>query len=126
MEDVSQFHIADEPSHLILSQACLGVLLCLDDSTNKDNIKQLPLYWYATRYQFAHSKVGNVKLQIKDAMDCFFDTDKPHFAAFIRLAVIPRKSRLFGASPEEERTGMLVCYPQQLLCLSLFCGDSVV
>ena len=44
MNDVSQFHIANEPSHAILAQACLGVLLCLDDRTSEDSVNDIPLY----------------------------------------------------------------------------------
>jgi ankyrin repeat protein len=32
-----------------------------------------------------HAQVGNVELQIKDALDCFFDVDKSHLAAWLRL-----------------------------------------
>jgi ankyrin repeat protein len=85
LEDVSLFHIPIEPSHAILAQACLGVLLCLDDRTNKDSVKKIPLYRYASEYWVAHARVGNVEFQIKDAMDYFFDMDNPHFSAWIRI-----------------------------------------
>jgi hypothetical protein len=80
-EDISQFHIAHEPSHVILAQACLGVLLRVDDPT-EDSARDIPLSGYAYEYWLEHAQVGNVELQIKDALDRFFDLDKPHFAAF--------------------------------------------
>jgi ankyrin repeat protein len=86
-EDVSQFHISIEPSHVILAQACLGVLVCLDDSTDQDSVKQTPLYSYSARYWDEHAQVGNVEAQIKDAMDCFFDMDNPHFSSWVRSEV---------------------------------------
>ena len=43
MEDVSRFHIPIEPSHLIFAQACFGVLLSLDERTNKDSAQKIPL-----------------------------------------------------------------------------------
>jgi ankyrin repeat protein len=85
MEDVSLFHIPIELSHSILTQACLGVLLCLDDRTDEDGVKKIPLYRYASEYWVAHARVGNVEFQIKDAMDYFFDMDNPHFSAWIRI-----------------------------------------
>jgi hypothetical protein len=85
MTDVSQFHIANEPSHMILAQACLGVFLCLDEHTSKDSVKDIPLYEYASTNWFEHAQVGSVELQIKDAMDCFFDMDRPHLAAFLGI-----------------------------------------
>jgi hypothetical protein len=36
--DVSCYHILLEPAHTILAQACLGVLLSLDDSVNKSTM----------------------------------------------------------------------------------------
>jgi hypothetical protein len=85
MEDVSKFHITIEPSHAILAQACLGVLLRLGDRTSEDSVKNIPLYKYASEYWVEHAQVGNVELKIKDAIDHFFDMDKPHFAAFSDL-----------------------------------------
>ena len=107
MEDVSQFYVANGPSHTILAQACLGTLLCLDNTTNKDSAEKLPLYQYANGYSFEHAEFGDVKLQVKDALDCFFDTDKPHFAALFRLEANPSNFRTFAASPDEEETRML-------------------
>ena len=84
MEEVSWFHIPIEPSHVIFAQACLSVLLCLDDCTDRDSVMTIPLYQYAAEYWFGHAQVGNVESQIKDAMDIFFDMNKPHFSAWVR------------------------------------------
>ena len=84
-EEVSKFHIPSEPSHAILAQACLGVLLCLDDRINEDNVEKLPLYHYAAVYWSEHALVGDVESQIKDALDYFFDMDNPHFSALARI-----------------------------------------
>jgi hypothetical protein len=45
-EDNSFHHIAPTPAHTILAQACLGVLLRLDDST-RASVQQFPLAKYA-------------------------------------------------------------------------------
>ena len=79
----SQFYIPVEPSHTILAQACLGVLLSLDDRTDIYSALELPLYWYATAYWVGHAQIGNVELVIKDTLDHFFDADKPHFSAWV-------------------------------------------
>jgi hypothetical protein len=84
-EEVSQFHIPIEPSHAVLAQACLGVFLCLDDPTDKDSVKKIPLYRYAAKCWVEHTQVRNVELQIKDAIDYFFDMDNPHFSAWAEL-----------------------------------------
>ena len=85
MEDVSRFHIPIEPSHAILAQACLGTLLRLDDHSNKSSVQKIPLFRYAAEYWHQHAQIGNVELEIANALDCFFDTNKPHFPAWVRL-----------------------------------------
>jgi ankyrin repeat protein len=102
VEEVSQFHIPIEPSHLILAKACLGVLFCLDDRTNKESIDNIPLYRYATAYWVEHAQVGHVELQIKDALDHLFDMDNPHFSA---LARVEYPHALLRVSMDEEPTG---------------------
>jgi hypothetical protein len=102
MEEVSQFHIPIEPSHAILAQACLGVLLCLDDHTTEDSAKEMPFYRYAAQYWVGHAQVENVDLRIKDAMDYFFDMDNPHFSALVQ---IEHRRDLLRVSVDEEPTG---------------------
>jgi hypothetical protein len=103
VEEVSQFHIPVEPSHAILAQACLGVFLCLDDHTTAASAKKIPLYRYAAKYWAGHAQVGNVELQIKDALDYFFDMDNPHFSVLARLE---HQRDLLRVSMDEEPTGV--------------------
>ena len=81
--DVSRYHVLLEPAHTILAQACLGVLLRLDDRIDRDKIKQFPLAGYAAEHWVKHAKYENVASRIKDGMECLFDADKPHFAAWL-------------------------------------------
>ena len=85
IEEESRFYIPIEPSHTMLARACLGVLLCLDDHTDIYSAEKMPLFRYATNYWHRHAQIGNVELEIAGAMDYFFDTDKPYFAAWVRL-----------------------------------------
>ena len=84
-EEVSQFHIPIEPSHATLAQACLGVLLRLDDYSGTMGVKSMPLFQYADKHWVGHVQCGKVQLRIKDAMEYFFDMDKPHFSAWSRI-----------------------------------------
>ena len=81
--DVSRYHILLEPAHTILAQACLGVLLQLDDHIDSDKIKNFPLAEYAAIHWVQHARVENVSSHIMDGMKCLFDADKPHFAAWL-------------------------------------------
>ena len=81
--DVSYYHIILEDAHTILAQACLGVLLQLDDRVDRDKIEDFPLAEYAARYWVKHARVENVSSRIKDGIECLFDADKPHFSAWL-------------------------------------------
>jgi ankyrin repeat protein len=100
-EEVSQFHIPIEPSHAILAQACVGVLLNLDNRADEDSVRMIPLYRYASEYWVGHAQFGNVELQIKDALDYFLDMDNPHFSAWVRIE-LPAEFLTF--SKTESRT----------------------
>ena len=80
--DVSRYHIVLEPAHTILAQACLGVLLRLDDHVGEDNVGGIPLVEYAAQYWIDHARFGNVSSRIRDAMEYFLDADKPHWTAW--------------------------------------------
>ena len=99
----SKFHIPVEHSHTILAQACLGALLSLDDHIDSYGNEELPLYRYATGYWVGHAQIGNVELVIKDTLDCFFDTDKPHFSAWVRREL----AWYLSTSSDDEDTDVL-------------------
>jgi ankyrin repeat protein len=92
--DVSRYHIVLEPAHTILAQACLGVLLRLDDH-DKDNVGDIPLAKYAAQYWVDHAGFEQVASRIRDAMEYFFDADKPHWAAWCRVQMIDKQWELF-------------------------------
>src|SRR6266702_4559271 len=91
--DVSPYHIVLEPAHLILAQACFGVLLNLDNHVNKEcnesggkhSDKDIPLVKYAAEHWASHAQVGNVSERLKDAMETLFDLNKPYFLAWTQI-----------------------------------------
>jgi ankyrin repeat protein len=83
IRDESRYHIRLEAAHTVLAQACLGVLLRLDDRVDRDSIKSFPLARYAAQYWVTHARVQNVSSCIKDGMECLFDADKPYFTTWI-------------------------------------------
>ena len=87
IRDVSCYHTELEAAHTTLAQACIGVLLRLDDHVDRDKIKDFPLAQYAARHWAGHAKFGSVSSRIKDGMECFFDEDKPHFATWLWIDV---------------------------------------
>jgi ankyrin repeat protein len=83
IRDVTRYHIRLEAAHTILAQACLGVLLRLDDRVDRDSMKSFPLARYAAQYWPTHTRVENLSSRIKEGMKCLFDADKPHFATWL-------------------------------------------
>ena len=89
--DVSRYHIALEPAHTILAQACLGVLLRLGDGVSEDNVGDIPLVKYAAQYWVDHAQFEKVASWIRESMEYFFDADKPHWAAWCRVQMIDKQ-----------------------------------
>jgi len=83
IRDVSCYHVRLEAAHTILAQACLGVLLRLDNHVDCDSIKSFPLALYAAQYWPTHARIETVSSRIKDGMECLFDADKPHFTTWL-------------------------------------------
>ena len=82
-EDLSHYHVATHLAHATLAQACIAVLLQLDDHIDKDSVKNFPLADYAARHWFEHGRLENVPSTIRDATGRLFDPEKPHFSAWV-------------------------------------------
>jgi hypothetical protein len=102
IRDVSRYHIRLETGHTILAQACLGVLLRLDDCIDHDNIESFPLALYAAQYWPTHARVENVSSHIKDGMERLFDADKPHFATWLWIYNKDQRGRSMSTMRPEE------------------------
>ena len=83
-EGISFYHIVLEPAHTILAQACLGILLRLDDC-NLDTAEQFPLAVYALEHWVDHALFENVSVRVKHGIEELFDASKPHFLQWIQL-----------------------------------------
>ncbi len=106
--DISCYHILLEPAHTILAQACLGILLRLDEHIDKESIKNFPLAPYAAEHWASHARFGNVLSRIKDGVECLFDTEKPHFWAWLWIFNIQIRVRMLTTRPE--RPGVTPLY----------------
>jgi hypothetical protein len=101
--DVLRYHIALEPAHTILAQACMSALLQSDDRVEQNGVKNgCPLSRYAAEHWVAHAKYGNAPSCLRKAMEYLFDLDKPYFAAWRQLHDIdtePRVSMFYQFAP---------------------------
>ena len=84
-EDVSRYHVLLEPAHTILAQACLGVLLRLGDNIGPNEVWDIPLAIYSAENWVDHAQFGAVSSRISEAIQHFFNEDKPHWGAWLRL-----------------------------------------
>ena len=98
--DISRYHIDLEAAHTILGQACLGVLLRLDDHVDKNSVGQsFPLVQYAARYWVSHAQYKDVSTCLRKGMEYLFDLDKPHFAMWLTvydIDTLPNDTSIFS------------------------------
>ena len=106
--DVSRYHILLEPANTILAQACLGVLLRLDDSVDRGDARDIPLVKYAARHWFDHAGFENVASRIRDSMKYFFDAGKPHWTTWSWVQMVDQPWYPF--TPDEVNDALPLYY----------------
>jgi ankyrin repeat protein len=80
--NIDQYHIPLDDAHTILAQACLTVLLLLDDTVNRKRLETLPLAFYAAQHGVDHAKYEDVASRIQEITQQLFNPSKPYFAAW--------------------------------------------
>ncbi|KAH9957288.1 hypothetical protein BGW80DRAFT_1383030, partial [Lactifluus volemus] len=85
--DISCYYISLESAHTVLAQTCLSVLLWTNHRANKYTIEDhhLPLARYAARHWFDHAPFGKESSRVRKGMELLFDSDRPHFSAWLQL-----------------------------------------
>ena len=113
--EVSQYHILLEPAHTILAQACLGVLLRLDNQVNEKSVKNIPLAEYAAEHWTSHAQVKNVTTHLRHAMETLFDSEKPYFLAWLRVYCVdpPRRVKWVEHPRNPERRNSSIFRPHK-------------
>ena len=114
VRDVSRYHIRLEAAHTIVAQACLGVLLRLDDRLDRGSIKSFPLARYAAQYWPTHAQVESVSSCIKDGMECLFDAEKRNFSTWLWIYDENRRGRSMTTTRPEKPEGVPLYYAATL------------
>src|SRR5258708_5461556 len=78
-DTISRIHVSMTPAHTIIAQACLGVLLNLDENITEDSLGDFPLAKYAAEHWVEHARFENVSSSVQDGMKRLFDPSKSHF-----------------------------------------------
>jgi ankyrin repeat protein len=107
---VSFYHISLEPAHTILTQACLSVLLLLDEHFDLNIIGQFPLAEYAAEYWVDHARFENVTSHIQEGMELLFDPENPHFANWVSIYNIDMDESLGSPTPHPTRPNAAPLY----------------
>jgi hypothetical protein len=89
--EISNYHINLEPAHTILAQACLGVLLQIQDGVEGRTPEDHPLVRYAAEHWTTHAQFGKVLSRLHKGVEYLFDVNKPHFKVWLTLCDIDTK-----------------------------------
>ena len=81
-ETISRFHVSMTLAHTIIAQACLGVLLHIDEDVTKDDFEKFPLARYAAEHLGEHARFEGVSPKIQDGMKCLFDPSNHHLSVW--------------------------------------------
>ena len=80
---ISRFHISMTAAHTIVAQACLCVLLHLDQNITKDSLEEFPLARYAAEHWVGHARFEDVSSEVQDGMKRLFDPNKSHLSVWV-------------------------------------------
>ena len=104
---ISHFYISMAAAHTILAQACLGVLLHLDETVTNDGLEEFPLVEYSAERWVGHARFENVSSSLQDGMKRLFDPTKRHLSLWTWIYNPQNSERRHEFSVEEARAGPL-------------------
>jgi len=77
-----RFHISMTPAHTFVTQACLGLLLHLDENITEDALREFPLAEYAAGHWMEHVRFKDVSENAEEGMKQLFDPSKRHLTVW--------------------------------------------
>ena len=80
---VSRYYIPLESAHLFVTQACLALLIQLDEHATRKSIEKFPLARYAGQYWAKHAEFGDVSSHTEDLIKQLFDPKNYHFKNWV-------------------------------------------
>jgi hypothetical protein len=113
--DICKYHIPLDAAHTILAQACLTVLLQLDEIVDKERLATFPLAFYAAQHWVDNAKFEDVALRIQDDMERLSNPRNPYLAAWVWIYDVDRGS--VGALKNQHPSPTALYYAS-------FCGFS--
>ena len=80
---VSYFQVSMISAHTIVTQACLGTLLHLDESITKTGVEKYPRAEYAAEHWIGHLQFEEVSGNMQDRMKCLFNPNNCYLSIWI-------------------------------------------
>ena len=104
-DTISRFHVSMTPAHTIVAQACLGVLLHLDENITRVRLKDFPLADYAAEHWMGHARIENVSPNLQDGMKRLFSPCKNHLSVWVWIydPEVPWRRRIRSERPAKAR-----------------------
>ena len=81
--NISRYHVSMTPAHTIMAQACLGILLHLDEDITNDSLESFPFAEYAAKNWADHIRFDNVLANAQDGMKRLFNPTRPHLTTMV-------------------------------------------
>jgi ankyrin repeat protein len=78
-----RYNISMTPAHTLVTQACLGILLHLDQDANRDSLATFPLAEYAAEHWVEHARFEGVSQNVDEGIKQLFDRKKSHLAVWL-------------------------------------------
>jgi ankyrin repeat protein len=82
-DTISHFQVSMTRAHTVIAQACLCVLLHLDEHITRGSLEKFPLAVYAARYWVGHAQFEDVSPVVQDAMKLLFDPSESHLTLWV-------------------------------------------
>jgi ankyrin repeat protein len=118
-DTISRFHLSMTPAHTVVAQACLGLLLHLDETVTKDSLENFPLAEYAAQYWVGHARIEDVSPTVQDGINRLFDPGKSHFSLWVWIYDLEDDGPFWDRPTRSERPGKARATP---LHYAAFCG----
>ena len=84
-DTISRFYVSTTSAHTVVAQACLGLLLHLDETVAEDSLEKFPLAEYVAKYWVGHARIEDVSPKMQNGMMRLFDPDKSHLFDWVLI-----------------------------------------
>jgi ankyrin repeat protein len=115
-----RYHVSMAAAHAVVTRACLGILMHLDENVTRIGLKRFSLVEYAAEHWFEHARFEGVSQNIEEGIKQLFGANKPHLAVWIWL--YEPNPRWRGSKPTERPSGRPSKPRRSPMDYTIFCG----